>query len=223
MPFVLQVVLVIYLFMLLHVSTMALCARALRMDLRAISFGTGGAIWEKGLIRFAWFPFGGYVRFKDSRDEDLPDSELAGAWDRRPIAHRLAVILSAPIATIGLSLLVLRHEGWNAFIAAFGQTLHGALMPMSTAQELLAVGAEYALTHSFMAFAALFTVKLTAFNLLPLPMLNGGQAVSLVLTGGKLPQEWQHRLMQWSILPLFALFLSWTFAFIAHVVTSLPS
>ncbi len=44
----------------------------------------------------AAIPLGGYVRLLDEREGDVPPSELHRSFTRRPISHRIAVLLAGP-------------------------------------------------------------------------------------------------------------------------------
>src|SRR5260370_16375487 len=44
----------------------------------------------------AAIPLGGYVRLLDEREGDVPAAELHRSFTRRPISHRIAVLLAGP-------------------------------------------------------------------------------------------------------------------------------
>ncbi|MGB7217127.1 MAG: RIP metalloprotease RseP [Gammaproteobacteria bacterium] len=44
----------------------------------------------------AWLPLGGYVKMLDEREGPVPDAERERAFNRRPPAHRIAVLLAGP-------------------------------------------------------------------------------------------------------------------------------
>src|SRR5258707_12031757 len=53
----------------------------------------------------AAIPLGGYVRLLDEREGDVPPSELHRSFTRRPISHRIAVLLAGPVHNLLVSLL----------------------------------------------------------------------------------------------------------------------
>src|SRR5690606_37506973 len=44
----------------------------------------------------AWLPLGGYVKMLDEREAPVPEAERARAFNNRPPAHRIAVLLAGP-------------------------------------------------------------------------------------------------------------------------------
>src|SRR5260370_39146039 len=48
----------------------------------------------------AAIPLGGYVRLLDEREGDVPPSELHRSFTRRPISHRIAVLLAGPAVNL---------------------------------------------------------------------------------------------------------------------------
>lgn len=80
---------------------------------------------------------------------------------------------------------------------------------MSTAQLLLADGASFTGTHSFVLVFALVNLKLCAFNLLPFGGLNGGQVLLALARGGKPCVAWEETLAIWLLLPGLAALLAW--------------
>ena len=62
----------------------------------------------------AAIPLGGYVRMADERDGDVAAADLPRAFNRQPVAARMAIAAAGPVANFLLAILVL----WGLFYAA---------------------------------------------------------------------------------------------------------
>ena len=211
---VFQFLLATFLFMLIHVSVMALCARAFGITIRRIAYGVGPTLLSIGKAQVKLLPFAGSVVLKDTREEDIYDHDRGSdIYNERPLWQQLAVLLSGVAAPLILALGLLGTQGWSIFTAAFPQIIAGALAPLSTAQQLLADGEAFAAAHGFALLAALVSVKLCALNLLPFGGLNGGQALLALARGGKPYVAWEETVAKWLLLPGLAVLLAWLVAF----------
>ncbi|WP_374198639.1 site-2 protease family protein [Janthinobacterium sp. UMAB-56] len=209
-----QLLLCFLLFMLIHISVMALCARAFGITLRQISYGVGPTLLSLGKVHVKLLPLAGNVVLKDTREETLYDDDpCLDAYNFQPLWKQLVLPLSGVAVLLALSLSIMGASGWERFVAAFGQIIHGALAPLSTAQELLGEGETFARTHGFALVFALFSLKLCAFNLLPFAGLNGGQALLALARGGKPYAAWEESATKWLLLPGLAILLAWVVAF----------
>ena len=200
--------------MLLHISVMALCARACGITVRSISYGVGPTLLSWGKVRVKLLPLAGNVALKDTREETLyDDAPCLDAYNFQPLWKQALLPLSGMGVLLALSLGIMGASGWERFVAAFGQIFHGALAPLSTAQELLGEGETFARTHGFALVFALISLKLCAFNLLPFAGLNGGQALLAIARGGRAFVAWEEPLAKWMLLPGLAILLAWIVAF----------
>ena len=214
MPPALQLLLCFILFMLLHISVMAACARLFGITVRSISYGVGPTLLSWGKVRVKLLPLAGNVVLKDTREETLYDDDpCLDAYNLQPLWKQVLLPLSGVTVLLALSLGIMGASGWERFVAAFGQIVHGALAPLSTAQELLGNGEAFARTHGFALVFALFSLKLCAFNLLPFAGLNGGQALLAIARGGRACVAWEETLTKWMLLPGLAILLAWVVAF----------
>ena len=66
-----QLLLCLTLFMLIHISIMAVCARAFGITVRSISYGVGPTLLAVGKVRVRLLPLAGNVVLKDTREETL--------------------------------------------------------------------------------------------------------------------------------------------------------
>lgn len=210
---VLQLLLCLVLFMFLHISVMAACARAFGITVRQVSYGVGPTMLAVGKIHVRLLPLAGNVALKDTREETLYDDDpCVDAYNFQPLWKQVALLLSGVAVLLAIALGMAGAPGWGSFTTAFGQIVQGALAPLSTAQELLGKGEAFARTHGFASVFALFTVKLCAFNLLPFAGLNGGQALLAIIRGGKPYVAWEEPLAKWLLLPGLAILLAWLVA-----------
>ena len=208
-----QLLLCFILFMLIHISVMAACARACGITVRSISYGVGPTLLTCGKVRVKLLPLAGNVVLKDTREETLYDDDpCLDAYNFQPLWKQVLLPLSGVVVLLALSLGIMGASGWNSFVAAFGQIFHGALAPLSTAQELLGEGETFARTHGFALVFALFSLKLCAFNLLPFAGLNGGEALLAIARSGRAFVAWEETLTKWMLLPGLAVLLAWVAA-----------
>ena len=211
---ILQFLLAIVLFMVIHVSVMALCARTFGITIRRIAYGVGPTLLSIGKAQVKLLPFAGSVVLKDTREEDIDDDDRGqDIYNERPLWQQLAVLLSGVAVPLILALGLLGAQGWHSFTGAFAQIIAGALAPLSTAQQLLADGEAFAAAHGFVLVLALVSVKLCALNLLPFGGLNGGQALLALARGGKPYVAWEETVAKWLLLPGLAGTLAWLAAF----------
>ena len=211
---VFQFLLATFLFMLIHVSVMALCARAFGITIRRIVYGVGPTLLSIGKAQVKLLPFAGSVVLKDTREEDIYDDDRGNdIYNERPLWQQIALLLSGVAVPLILALGLLGAQGWPSFTGAFAQIISGALAPLTVAQLLLADGASFAATHGFALVFVLVSVKLCAFNLLPFGGLTGGQALLALARGGKPYVAWEETVAKWLLLPGLAVLLVWLVAF----------
>ena len=173
-------------------------ARRLGLPVARFSVGLGPKLfaWRRGDTEY-WLsalPLGGYVLL------DLPDAE---AYFRVPLAQRIVFSAAGPLANLLVplplfALLNVLDSGASlhaVLVAPFAQTFDAAariaaLLPaaLSSPQNLsglvgiVAQGGELTLgLGRTVLFAIMMSVNLAIFNLLPLPILDGGKiAVDLL-------------------------------------------
>lgn len=115
------------LFMLLHVSVMALCARAFGITIRRIAYGVGPTLFSIGKAQLRLLPFAGSVVLKDTREEDIYGDRGNDIYNERPLWQQLTVLLSGVAMPLILALGLLGAQGWHNFTGAFAQIVSGAL------------------------------------------------------------------------------------------------
>lgn len=85
---------------------------ARRLGVRVLRFSVGF-----GRPLFGWrgedgceyvvsaIPLGGYVKMLDEREAPVPDEELDQAFNRKPVQHRMAIVVAGPLANFLLAIL----------------------------------------------------------------------------------------------------------------------
>ena len=81
------------------------------------SVGFGKPLWSRRdrhgtEFAIAAIPLGGYVKMLDEAEGDVPASELSGAFNRKPVLQRIAVVAAGPIANLVLCVALL----WAMFV-----------------------------------------------------------------------------------------------------------
>jgi hypothetical protein len=106
----------------------------------------------------------------DKRGEPNADPKLLGL-------RRCEVELSGCVVLLVLSVVILgRHASFDV-LALWRQTFEGALSPFDHAQVLLTDLGRHLAGLDDLSIFAVASFGLAALNLLPLPILNGGNAV----------------------------------------------
>ena len=196
---------------------MAIAANLAGITVREVRYGNAPIIATFGRYRIGLLPISGFVKLKDSRSELLDTDCCHDAFDHQPRWKQAAVLLGGILFVLAISLALLGHEGWIAFVRGFRQIFIGALSPMSEAQHMLASFRGYLRSATFGDALGLFFAKVAAFNLLPIPILNGGDAI-LALLGINRASEHTHMLIKkFAIVLLLAIWGSWIIAGITYV------
>jgi membrane-associated protease RseP (regulator of RpoE activity) len=207
---------------LVHTLCMAMVGWVLGAKIEVVSLFSGPRLLGAKIagvdFRISSLPIGGYVKFYG----DTTESDVIAAGkafkDLHPV-KRIFIAASGPLALLlfAANLIGLGHVA-RPFISGFAQFFSGALMPFNQGQYLLHRLSEIA-TTSVPLFLALMAVKMAAFNLLPLPVLNGGyvilEIVRLVFT---IPEKIVERLNQVGFLIVIAVMCGWIVAIIYHLV-----
>jgi len=203
---------------LLHMFVIALCGAAFGVTVREISLGLGPKAFSIGKFTFRALPFGGSVRFKDSREEELDAHDMQGALDSRPLFAQIVIGLSGCLALLALAVVALQAEGVQAFLNGFIEIVTGAVSPMDKAQALLAQAQQRLAGAPFVAVLGLVAAKLAAFNLLPLPAANGGFVIAMIARGLGIAKFWPQGLTPVLLLAYLAIAISWLWALVAYLL-----
>ena len=215
---ILQLLVGAYIVSMLHVLFIALCARLHGVPIKLISLGIGPTLATRGRVRLALVP-GGFVRLKDTRsDSGLDPRDHPDAYDQQPRLVQVSLALGAPLLLLALCLVVLGETATHAFLRAFEQMFKGALSPLGVAQSYLVDFERFASSNAFVSVVALIGAKAAAYNLLPLPTLNGGDALLALCRPASRVGRLEERARIASAWLLLALMLSWLLALLAWIV-----
>lgn len=110
-----------------------LAARAAGVKVLRFSVGFGRALWTRRLGRdgtewaIAAFPLGGYVKMLDEREGAVAPEERERAFNRQPVARRIAVVCAGPAANFVLAIALY----WYLFVTGVPglKALLGAPLP----------------------------------------------------------------------------------------------
>ena len=87
-------------------------ARRCGVKVLRFSVGFGRALWSRRgkdgtEYVVAAIPLGGYVKMLDEREGDVPDAELAQAFNRQNVWKRIAIVAAGPLANLLLAVALL--------------------------------------------------------------------------------------------------------------------
>jgi regulator of sigma E protease len=86
-------------------------AKRLGVKVLRFSVGFGKPLWRKTFGRdqtefvIAAFPIGGYVRMLDENEGEVPEADRDRAFNRQPVATRMAVVLAGPLFNLLFAVL----------------------------------------------------------------------------------------------------------------------
>jgi Zn-dependent protease len=93
----------------------------------------------------------------------------------------------------------------------------GALSPWNEAQRLLHGLVDFARTASLPVLVGVTAAKIAVFNLLPLPMLNGGAAIAAIGQGLRLERFWPAFATTILLFVYLGVLLSWASAILLYI------
>ena len=92
-------------------------ARRFGVRVLRFSIGFGKPLWSRigrdgTQYQVAAIPLGGYVKFLDGREAEIPPADRARAFDAQAVWKRMLIVLAGPVANLVLCVLLL----WTAFM-----------------------------------------------------------------------------------------------------------
>lgn len=92
-------------------------ARRCGVKVLRFSVGFGKALWSRQgrdgtEYMIAAIPLGGYVKMLDEREFDVPPADLSGAFNRKSVWQRIAIVAAGPVANLVLCVALL----WAMFV-----------------------------------------------------------------------------------------------------------
>ena len=130
----------------------------------SIGFGTSLCSWtdKQGTqYSIAAIPLGGYVKMLDEREGEVPAAELDGAFNRKPVLARIAVVAAGPLANLALAVVAywfLFMSGETGIIPVIGEIEAGSLADVAgleAGQEIVAVDGHSTPTWQALSFRLL--------------------------------------------------------------------
>ena len=205
LPLWLKIVWSVYIVIMLHVSTMGLLgALWLDVPIERISFGFGKRWLQTNIagipISFG-IPLGGWVKFAC---DELPRTGL----------RRVATELSGCAVLVVLAAAIWGQHASYDVLALWQQYFAGALSPFGHAQVLLTELGRYLAGIDELSILAAVAFGAAALNLLPLPLLNGGNAIMYFVSSTIYQLTWrsQERLFRLGLLIFLFACGSWVLA-----------
>jgi len=187
---------------------------ARQLDLHIIEMKLGLlTVFRRGRLRMGAVPLGASVRFPNVHENEgeYPEAQL---FENKPRHVRTAIALAGPAGMLVAALVLRGTTGWHSFVRAFEQIVMGALAPSSRGAELVTGYLHLVTTEGAMTAIGALLAKFAAYNLFPLPIVAGGNAVIQLLSApGKGCSEatWL-TLQKVGLVILLALTLSWLWA-----------
>jgi regulator of sigma E protease len=178
---------------LLHEAGHFLAARAAGIPVNLFSIGFGPALWKKKIgateYRVSLIPLGGYV---------LPAVSDENDYFRIPVYKRIILSLGGPAANLAAVLILYAIlNTWQTGFSAAGIFITPVIQTVSLLQKILASLAGLFTLHNniygilgvvhqggafitggaanALRLALILSANLAVFNLLPLPVLDGGK------------------------------------------------
>ncbi len=130
-------------------------------------------------------PLGGYVKLLDEREGDVAAAELPRSFTRRPIVHRIAVLLAGPAMNLLFAALlyaILAMAGTEVVKPVVGQIRSGspaALAGLKAGDQILSVGDRKVADTEELQIALIR--QFTDEGVIPLSVRRDGAARSLTL------------------------------------------
>ncbi|MGH8762418.1 MAG: RIP metalloprotease RseP [Nitrosospira sp.] len=96
----------------------------------------------------AAFPLGGYVKMLDEREDEVAPEEVARSFNRKPVAHRFAIVAAGPIANFLLAivlfwlLFMLGVSGMKPILGPVAPATPAALAAFETGETIIKIGTE---------------------------------------------------------------------------------
>lgn len=201
---ILLIIVSIIICIVVHIFSMAAAGSLAGIEIEKISlfFGPrlkqiiiGNTIFELNLI-----PFGGYVKFHE--------------FEKAHPIKQIFIAISGCIVLVIMAVLAFGFsEGIHKFIMGFSQIISGALSPRIIGSQLLLALYEFVKANSFAVVLGLVASKTAAANLFPIPSMNGGDALLILLNQTKpIPLKTQEILKQIGFVIMFIIFICWVIA-----------
>lgn len=206
MLFVSVLIYAIIVSILVHVLSMAFAGWVVGAEVKEVSLFSGPnflRVNRWGIdFKINYIPMGGSVQFGESFQSIHPIKRIFIS-----IAGCLGLLVLA-VATLGF------QTAYTKFYTGFQQIIFGALSPLSFGSNLFFGLNSFMKVNTLFACIGVVAAKFAACNLLPLPVLNGGDILlSLIGLIKPIPTKIREYLQQVGLLIVLALMFIWVIAF----------
>ena len=201
----------------LHLTIIALAAVIFGCRVVQLSCGFGPAIVKTKMVVIRAVPFMGSVKLQGDDNEQDIDLDPEKSFKTKPTWIRVCIALSACL-TIGLvSLSASEGVTHNDIVSAFISPFIVALFPTGEGYQLLLQFKAFLAVSEFSQVLGFTALYMAAFNLLPIPLLNGGAAIMELLP---LSDKSIVILNSIGLVSLFLFVAGWGYALINAVLTN---
>jgi regulator of sigma E protease len=130
----------------------------------SIGFGKALFTWsdrQGTQYSIAAIPLGGYVKMLDEREGEVPPAELDGAFNRKPVLQRIAVVSAGPLANLILAVVAywfLFMAGETGYAPIVGEVEAGSVADVAgleAGQEIVSVDGRATPTWQALSFRLL--------------------------------------------------------------------
>ena len=107
----------------------------------SIGFGPALLRWrdrQETEYTISAIPLGGFVKMLDEREGEVPEAELGGGFNRKPVLQRIAVVSAGPLANFLLAIVVywgLFMAGESGYAPVIGEIEAGSIADVAGLEE----------------------------------------------------------------------------------------
>jgi len=209
MRFLITFLIIHTLLMALHTAALSVTGSLAGLVITDVGLFMGPTLFQikiRGLnIKFNLLPLGSYVTFDDQKRSGKKRVE-----DLHPLI-RAFVGGSGSIALVVAGFVCLGFSaGLHHLVSGFGQVVLGALRPFAKGAHLWSLLYQFMNTSPLFVTFGLIATKEAAFNLLPLPLFNGGDIIiNLISFVKRIPDSLIQKLNVVGFIPLIFIIVSW--------------
>ena len=198
----------------IHVFTMALTGYMFGVDIKKISIGYGPKIFSNGVIVFKLLFFGGYVTFQS---KDNPDKQIqpGRSFEDKNYFVRVFIALSGCFLLILVAWLLLLGPVFDELIFSMITVVEGALSPFEKGGEIISQALRFVEASKALDIFGMVFISIAAVNLLPIPILNGGQPFLELVPGIAIKEK----LMMVGLLCTLAILVAWFLAIGSYFIS----
>ena len=207
---------------LVHLSGFVLASLVFSQKIEEFSLFFGKSIlsvsWRGCTLCIRSIPMGGSVTIEGMGydDDELHASSPVHGFRALPTNKRMLTFLAGPITCFLLAIacggVVLAQQ---RVLIGFFQIIHGSLAPIAYGQQAIARFLAHVRNDHFIVLLGFLAAKNCAGNLLPLPILNGGQAIMTLFSN--MTSRQFYRMQLWGLTALALLLFGWACAVFTYI------